>query len=438
MLNRIRLKLLFTNTLLLFGVVLIIVLVVYISMNMNIILSTDLEMVNSAVQLKKYLPTFEGESDPSLSSELSSFRSLLSNSAMSLCIWDENYRLLKYENQIPDTKNLQSIAKLIFCRDTREVKALYVHNEDFFIYSLDNYRILSFATANDSGRLRTLQIISNMDIKNNFSKRLLNTLALTSITGVLASFLIGYFMASRAMVPIEDSIKRQNEFVADASHELRTPVTIVRTNLDVVMGSTDESVESQMQWLENAYHETERMEKLIYDLLSLAKADTNSSSQFSFKLLSLENAISASIDRMKDIASSKNIVIDCQKGADIWLHGDADKLEQLFAIILDNAVAYSPVGSSINVAYIRTKQNLALITVRDQGIGLEPGESEKIFERFYRTDKARSRAEGGTGLGLAIAKWIVESHMGEIYAQGAKNQGTTIFIELPAVDAPAS
>ncbi|MDR2520210.1 MAG: HAMP domain-containing histidine kinase [Eubacteriaceae bacterium] len=433
-LNKIKVRMLLTNSAILFGVILIIVLVVYFSMNMNIIVNTDNELINNSVQLRRFLPVIEGKTaEPGLADEFSSFRQLLDNTSTNCLVWDKDYKLVYELSSSIQVKGLDSIARLIFCADTKAARQAFEYKEIYYIYNLGNYRILCTAMANEDGELRTTQLVSNMDAKNDFSRRLLQTLTITGVAGVLASFLIGYFMTSRAIIPIEENISRQKEFVAHASHELRTPITIVRTNLDVALSSRDETVESQSQWLESAYKETERMEKLVEDLLRLAKSDIRQE-EASKRRIDLLDLVSNSVDRMKEVAAKKEILFEQTIIGASPLHalGDQGRLEELMAIILDNAVLYSPKGSAIFVSTEKSKsRNAAVIKVRDHGIGLEPGEEEKIFERFYRADKARSRREGGTGLGLSIAKWIVESHGGFISAEGNRGEGTTITVELP-------
>ena len=438
MLNKIKIRMLLTNSIILFSVILIISIIVFISVNVNIISNSDNELIQRVTELRRYIPIMEKRSDLELEAEFSQFLDALNNASQTYCVRDENLNIIKKSDSLAiEDSILRSISQLIFCEDSKEKRVvLYQNRESLYIHeyrnSSVNVRICTAAVSDELGRLRITQVFSNMDVKYDISNRLLRTLILTGIFGMIASFFIGLLITSRAMIPIAESIRKQKEFIADASHELRTPLTVVRTNLEVILTSPDESVLSQQRWLENAYEETERMDKLISDLLILAQSDLNNE-LLDRKITNLNETINTAVDRMKEMAASKNIIIEVYESIlNVKANIDRMRIIQLMAIIIDNAINYSPRNSAISVNIEKGKSsNNVQISVCDEGIGFEPEDIQKVFERFYRSDKARSRSEGGTGLGLSIAKWIVESHKGTIYAANSDTKGAKIIFELP-------
>ena len=236
-------------------------------------------------------------------------------------------------------------------------------------------------------------------------------------------------MAGRSLIPIIKSWQRQQEFVSDASHELRTPLAVVQTNLEVVKGSQNETVKSQSYWLDNAYDETLRMNKIIEDLLFLARADSGQKILEKEKL-DLSFLLMDVCEKLIPIAANKQLQIIANVDENLSIWGDGNKIRQLMFILIDNAINYSSPNKVIRVLAKEIK-NGALIEVIDQGIGISHKDLNRVFDRFYRADKARSREQGGTGLGLSIAKWIVDIHKGRIDIESKEQEGTKVVAFLP-------
>ena len=236
-------------------------------------------------------------------------------------------------------------------------------------------------------------------------------------------------MAGRSLIPIIKSWQRQQEFVSDASHELRTPLAVVQTNLEVVKGSQNETVKSQSYWLDNAYDETLRMNKIIEDLLFLARADSGQKILEKEKL-DLSFLLMDVCEKLIPIAANKQLQIIANVDENLSIWGDGNKIRQLMFILIDNAINYSSPNKVIRVLAKEVK-NGALIEVIDQGIGISHKDLNRVFDRFYRADKARSREQGGTGLGLSIAKWIVDIHKGRIDIESKEQEGTKVVAFLP-------
>lgn len=258
---------------------------------------------------------------------------------------------------------------------------------------------------------------------------LLALLITVGLTGLALSFFGSLFTAEKALIPINESWQRQKDFVADASHELRTPISVIQTNLEVVMGDPRESVENMEKWLENIRAETGRMAKLVNDLLFLARADSEQ------KILDLNRfplymTLREAAAAFEPLAEANGIHLDLLPGSPVSFYGDELRIKQLIMILVDNAFKHTPAGGSIRLE-MRDAGNSVELVVSDTGEGIPKEHLQKIFERFYRVDKSRSRSEGGTGLGLAIAEWIVREHRGTIKVSSTPGQGTVFVITLP-------
>jgi len=236
-------------------------------------------------------------------------------------------------------------------------------------------------------------------------------------------------MAERALVPIRLSWQRQRDFVADASHELRTPLAVMQTNLELVLGNPDETIESQSRWLNNIHAEGQRMAKLVDDLLLLARADS-SQELMEMQYFPLHLALKDALQPFEAVAVSSGIELETSLESEITFYGDEARLKQLAVILVDNAIKYTPPGGRVNIELKDQERNVEIV-VSDTGEGIEQKYLKRVFERFYRVDKARSRQTGGNGLGLAIAQWITTEHQGSIKISSGPGKGTTFRVILP-------
>lgn len=221
-------------------------------------------------------------------------------------------------------------------------------------------------------------------------------------------------------------------FVSNVSHELRTPLTSVKSYLEALdEGALTESVAPS--FVKVSLEETNRMMRMITDLLSLSRID-NQVGQVDVELINFTAFVTFILnrfDQMKNAESNKvyTIVRD-YKISPIWVEIDTDKMTQVLDNILNNAIKYSPDGGTITFS-MKTTESQLIVSISDEGLGIPKSDLPKIFDRFYRVDKARSRAQGGTGLGLAIAKEIVKQHNGFIWAKSEYGHGSTFTIVLP-------
>lgn len=258
---------------------------------------------------------------------------------------------------------------------------------------------------------------------------LLVALSIGGLIYLVLAFYGSRLLADKAMVPIKKSWQRQQDFVADASHELRNPLAVIQTNLELIQGNPEKTIASQEKWLGYIQIETNRMAKLVDDLLFLARADTQQQ-LLEMKWFALDKTLQEIIDPFETIAKVKNIKMERFIESEIIFYGDENKIKQVVVILIDNAIKHTASGGVVNLK-LQKHGSAVEINISDTGEGIAPEHLDKIFERFYRVDKARSRQQGGTGLGLAIADSIIKSHGGSVRVISAQGEGTTFAISFP-------
>jgi len=264
-------------------------------------------------------------------------------------------------------------------------------------------------------------------------RRLGLILAGGAVAGLALSVAGGYFLAGRALRPIKAAMDKQQEFVADASHELRTPLSLIRANAEILKREADKPVSVNSESVDDIISETDRLANLVGQMLTLARADSGRA-RIETTPVDLAGMVRDTAREMRLLASDRGIVVEAQAPPSVIVEGDGLRLRELLTILIDNSLKYSEEGARVDVA-LAQRNGMAVLQVRDTGRGIPEEALPRIFERFYRADKARSRELGGTGLGLAIAKWIVDMHHGNIGIQSEVGRGTTVTVELPVVNA---
>ncbi|HUN65868.1 MAG TPA: ATP-binding protein [Bacteroidota bacterium] len=224
------------------------------------------------------------------------------------------------------------------------------------------------------------------------------------------------------------SFDRIRQFSVDASHELRTPLTIMRGEVELALRNTKEPEEYRRVLVSNL-EEILRLATIIDSLLALAKADADLA-DIPLQPVNIRDLIAELYEDSEVIASKKQITVRLSRNTDAVVLGDPVRLRQLFLNLLDNAVKYTPEGGTVILSADRTEAH-AVIRVADTGVGIAPEEQNKIFDRFYRVEKGRSRDMGGSGLGLSIAQWIVGLHHGTIAVESEPGAGSTFIVTLP-------
>jgi signal transduction histidine kinase len=237
-------------------------------------------------------------------------------------------------------------------------------------------------------------------------------------------------MAGRAMRPARESFAKQRTFVADASHELKTPLTLIRADAEVVLyrGNLNEA---DRKLVEHALGETERMSALLSDLLLVARLDAGKL-EMSEKPFDLATILAEEAERFEARAAGENVRLDVQTPEELPVRGDPKRTGQILAVLLDNAVRYTPSGGRI-VIFGRSRDEWVEASVADSGPGIAPEHLTRVFDRFYRAEVARTRGEAGvgTGLGLAIARDLARAQGGDLRVVNAKDGGATFRLSLP-------
>ena len=228
---------------------------------------------------------------------------------------------------------------------------------------------------------------------------------------------------------LETAFQRVTQFTADASHELRTPVSVMRTNAELALRKPRSESEYR-DALSRILDESEKISRMIEHLLFLARSDSASG-----LLPMARNDLAIVLDNAcreaRVLAEAKHLNFrESLPQNPLWVQGDSASLERLFMILLDNAVKYTATGGEIDVR-LTTEDGFAVADIHDTGSGIAPEDITHVFDRFYRADRARSRESGGTGLGLAIGKWIAEAHRGEIRVDSRLGHGSTFHVRIP-------
>jgi signal transduction histidine kinase len=258
--------------------------------------------------------------------------------------------------------------------------------------------------------------------------RQLTVVAGLSAAGLLALGGAGYWLAGRAMRPVAAAFQRQRDFVSDASHELRTPLTLLRGNAEVLARHPEQRIGDNLELVEDIISETDRLGRLVSDLLTLARADAGTAQVLRqpLDLSALATELAADVT---PLAAAKGLALTTEIAPGVTVAGDRDRLRQLGLILLDNAIRYTPAGTV--TVRLRGDGAAAALSVEDTGVGIAPEHLPHIFERFYRTDAARSPTDGGAGLGLAIARWIAEAHGGTFIVTSTVGRGSVFTVRLP-------
>ncbi|MEK4247418.1 ATP-binding protein [Psychrobacillus sp. FSL K6-2684] len=287
------------------------------------------------------------------------------------------------------------------------------------------FRSLMYPNSNGSYTELLISVEAEQSIVNNFIK----ILFVCTIIFVLLSITASYFLAKRSMNPIINSWSKQSEFVENASHELRTPLAIVQSKLEHLLTKPEDTIMNQFESIGLSLSEIRRMNIMTTHLLTLARADSLEQ-QLQKEPVNLGNLVNEVIHPFFELAELEQKEIITQIHSKRTISIDKNRIHQLLVILLDNALKYTRPHDKIHVV-LREDPEYLILDVSDTGIGIREENIKRVFDRFYREDKARIKETGGTGLGLSIAQWIVESHNGTIRVSSKPSFGTTFQVKLP-------
>ncbi len=269
------------------------------------------------------------------------------------------------------------------------------------------------------------------------------TLAVVGFATLVVFLIISMFFSRWALRPVADAWAQQRRFVADASHDLKTPLTVILANTAIALEHPERSVASQAQWLESTQHEAESMQGLVADLLTLAKMDEEEAAaaaaggiggaiapKAAVEQIDLSDLVEGELLQFESVAFERGVELSSDVAAGVSVRGNVKRLRRLATTLIDNACKYADKGGRIDVSLQVAGRN-ACFAVRNTGTPISPEDLPHVFDRFYRADKARTSGTGGHGLGLAIAHAIAEEHGGSLTVASTQEAGTTFTAVLP-------
>lgn len=261
------------------------------------------------------------------------------------------------------------------------------------------------------------------------------TLLIVGVGALIVLFLVNIFFSRWAIRPVRNAVKSQQQFTADASHELKTPLTVILANTAILKSQPEERVEDQMQWIESTQVEAERMQLLVNDMLALQRPDSNRQNM-PMEDVDFSDLVEGEVLQFESVAFEQGVELDDDICEDAHVMGNAERLKRMVAILIDNACKYAPEGGKVDVTMVRKPVSASAphgkveLKVRNDGQPIPEEDLPHIFDRFYRADKVRTSSKGGYGLGLAIGQEIAHEHDGVIEAESSEGEGTTFTVIL--------
>ena len=259
--------------------------------------------------------------------------------------------------------------------------------------------------------------------------RLIVASIVTYLLSLVAMIPAGYFMAKRAVTPIRDAWERQRQFSADASHKLKTPLAVMLANIEMVLRHPEHRVADETPALQTSLDHAYRMCNTLSDLLTLTQVEDGVVDHM-YAVVDMGDMVEQMYEDFEQLAVQQKVElkVNTEKGALVL--GDRDRLEELATVFVENAIHYTQPGGTISIE-CAPEGACAVLVVADTGIGMDSETIAHVFDRFYRSERARQVNPQGTGLGLPIAQWIAERHGGRIDIESGKDEGTTVRVWLP-------
>lgn len=255
------------------------------------------------------------------------------------------------------------------------------------------------------------------------------SLAIASVGILAVFFVIAWFLSKWALRPVQEAWDSQRQFVADASHELKTPLTVILANNSILLKHAQDSIASQSQWIESSQQEALGMQALVNEMLELAQVESRAA--IHHELLDFSDLVDGIALQFESVAFERGCMLEEDIEEGIMVDGDESRLRKAVSTVVENAIKYVDDGGTVSVSLARSGRN-AELRINNTGSVIDPDDLPHIFDRFYRTDKARTSGAGGFGLGLAIAREIVREHEGDITCTSTSHDGTTFIATLPA------
>ena len=282
----------------------------------------------------------------------------------------------------------------------------------YVVRTVENVRYVSFADATPTNSWQSLAL----------------TLAGAGLGMLAVFFVISLFFSNWALKPVREAWDSQRQFVADASHELKTPLTVVLANASILLKHPEQTIASQSQWVESTQVEAERMQGLVNEMLELAQVESRAAVHH--EPLDFSEIVFREALQFESVAFERGCAFDTDIADGLRANGDATRLSKLVSTLIENAFKYVDENGTVDLRLTAAGRN-AQLSVKNTGSAISPEDLPHIFDRFYRTDKARTSGAGGFGLGLAIAREIAREHGGDIVAASRESEGTTFTFTMP-------
>ena len=372
-------------------------------------INSDIEHLNSLFDFKSY-GIFES-SVPNFN-----ISKRINNPGVTLILRNENGKI-QNENELGRiTDYAQNISF-----DKTNLNSIY----NLKISEKYNYRCLNFVVSN--GKVDDyVQLLINIDGEIHLINNYLKIIFYGVIFCIIISGFASLILSTKTLKPIQETLRKQTEFVQNASHELRTPLTIIQAKQELLLQEPNAKIIDKSEDIMLTLNETKRLSKLTKDLMTLLRG---SKINLNKEDVNIDEWINSIVTPYTDtaMAQNKELILNLNFNKDISI--DTNKIHQLLVILLDNAIKYTENGDKITIS-TSLKDNKCILEVIDTGIGISDEGINRIFDRFYREDRARNRETGGSGLGLAIANTIVKAHNGTIKASHNNPKGTVFTIKL--------
>lgn len=311
--------------------------------------------------------------------------------------------------------NVQEIADEIL-NNKKNLSKIKINGESYSFLKQSN---------NNGIKIVLISRLYQQDVLGN----LLRIFIFVGAVSLIILYLISVYFTNKAIGPLEESFKKQKQFIADASHELRTPITIIKTNIALLEENKNETIKSQEKWIRYIDSQATRMSTLVNEMLSLANLDAKRKSE-EIVSINLSKLLNDLLLIFEVVIFEKGLTLEENISDNITISGENDQIKKLISILVDNAIKYTNDNGKITVNLSFDKSKARLI-VKNTGEGIKKEHLERIFERFYRVDDSRVRETGGYGLGLSIAKSIVSEHKGKIYAESNIGKDVSFIVEFP-------
>lgn len=262
-----------------------------------------------------------------------------------------------------------------------------------------------------------------------FKRSLIRQLLALNSGMLIIGAVVSYILARRSLRPLEEMLAAQSRFTSDAAHELRTPLTAMKSEIEVTLRDQKLTKDTAIQTLKSNLEEIDKIDTLTGALLRLAQGSDNPDQSY-WQDYALADVLSGAQDRVNTVAAVRKIHLKLPKTKAI-IYGDPDQLVELFVILFDNAIKYSP-DNAIVTTEVKTAGTMVCVRIIDKGVGIADVDLPHIFERFYRADQSRNKSQvPGYGLGLSLAQSIAQAHQGKISVKSTYGKGSTFTVELP-------